>query len=451
MAHNMAVHSEGEGVEKTLGRPVLVPAALTAALIGTALAAPWSTATNAAPRATATCAKRCAPIKHVIVMIRENHTFDNLFGRFPRANGTTHARAGGKRVPLVETPDPLASDIRHGITDARAAIHGGRMDRFFRQGGAVQAGLNVADSAYRKSQIPNYWKLAQTYGLADNFFSTILGDSFPNHLVLVSGQNARFITDPFNAKLPHMNAWGCDSPPGTMVTQVQGNGTHKNKPPCIKLTTLPDEANAAGVTWKYYASPPGTHGYIWSSLDAIKRIRQGSQWRTNVSTPTGFDSDVAKGTLPAISWLTPDWQYSDHPPASICTGENWAASKIEEVMNSPQWSSTAIILLWDDYGGFYDHVAPPYENKYALGPRVPAIVISPYARPHSIYSRRLDFRSILLFIENQFRLPHLMTYRRTVKSIGQMLDPSQRPLAGITLPQRNDCPSGGPSPYGARR
>ena len=189
-----------------------------------------------------------------------------------------------------------------------------------------------------------------------------------------------------------------------------------------------------------YASPPGTFGYLWNTLDAFRHVRYSRQWGTNVSGPQGFYRDVRTNKLPAISWVTPNLQGSDHPPESICAGENWTVEHINAIVKSSLWSHTVIILTWDDFGGFYDHVPPPSETPYVyghrLGPRVPLLVISPWSRPHLIYSKELDFRSIIKFVENQFHLPHLAHFDRHVKSVSAMLDTSQSPLPPLRLHTR---------------
>lgn len=406
----------------------------------------------------ATCAAGCSVIKHVIVIVRENHSFDNLFGTFPHADGTTKAKIGNKKVKMAETPDSLNQDLGHGAVTAEKAIDAGRNDRFYKITHATQTfngkKIDVADSEYHKRDIPNYWKYASTFSLADHFFSSFMGDSFPNHLMLMTGQNLSVIGNPFNLT-PTEHTWGCDSNPKARVT-IDTAGKLSQQYPCFTAPTIVDEANAARVSWKYYAPPKGYFGYIWSTLDAFKQIRDSSQWNTNVLPPSSlhagqesFDTDVTSGNLPAISYLVSDLKYSDHPPASICQGENWVVGKINEVMNSPLWSSTAIIMTWDDFGGFFDQLAPPYLTQYILGPRVPTIVISPYSNPHTVFHKRLDFRSIDLYLENQFGLPHIATFDRNENSIGMMLNPNQTPLPPLHLKPRTNCPtpSGGKQPY----
>lgn len=406
-----------------------------------------------------TCAEGCSVIKHVVVIIKENHSFDNMFGDFPGVDGTTTAKVGNKKVAMAQTPDPIPQDLGHGAETAVKAINGGKMNQFYRIDHAIQTvsgtKVDVADSQYPKSEIANYWRYATTFGLADHFFSSFMGDSFPNHLVLMTGRNLGVLNNPFNLA-QNEHTWGCDSNPNARVA-VSTKGTIKQEFPCFNTKTIVDEANAANVSWKYYAPPKGYFGYIWSTLDAIKHIRNSSQWSSNVIPPTSetpgqesFDTDVTSGNLPAISFLVSDLKYSDHPPESICAGQSWDVNKINEIMSNPSlWSNTVIILTWDDFGGFYDHLPPPYLTHYMLGPRVPAIVLSPYVRPHSIFHQRLDFRSIDTFIENQFDLPHVSPFNRNENSIGMMLNPNQTPLPPLVMPATPyaDCPAPGRPPY----
>ncbi len=427
-----------------VGRLLAITAALFlvagAVMLGSS---PWYAFSSAASQRQSCKGLACGPIKHVVLIIRENHSFDNLFGRFPHADGTRSASIGSKKVSLNVTPDELHVDLGHSSASALAAIDGGKMDRFYKILNAIQKGTDVADSQYLQQQIPNYWKYASRFSLADHFFSTVLGSSFPNHLVTVSGQNMGVTDNPTH--LGALRSWGCDAGPGVSADAYR-SGKMVGVYPCFTAKTLVDEANAKKVSWKYYAPPQGTFGYIWSTLDAFKQIRNSKQWRTNVVNPGQFDTDVKDGKLPAISWLTSDLKTSDHPPASICAGENWTVGRIDEIMQSPLWKSTVIVLTWDDFGGFYDHVAPPRTAPYELGPRVPTIVISPYARPHSIYRSRLDFSSIVKYVEDQFNLPHLAKFSRNVNSLAGMLDFKQKPLAPYPLTGHKCPPPGSPAP-----
>jgi phospholipase C len=372
----------------------------------------------------------CDQIRHIVIIVKENHTFDNLFGQFPGANGATTAHKGENVVPLGRTPDALPGDISHSSRSALTAVDGGAMDGFYRLPGAVERGQDVADSQYSETQIPLYWQYAQTYTLADSFFSISLGPSFPNHLALVQGFPSHVIDNPSSASSPSgsssksaKSSWGCDAPAGITV-RTYNDGAYHHIRPCFNTETLADEADAAGVTWRYYAPDRAQRGYVWSSFDAIKHIRQSAQWSRNVVPPSNFRTDVQNGGLRSISWLIPPFEYSEHPPASECVGENWTINQVNAVMESPYWQHTVIFITWDDFGGFYDHVRPPIYGKYELGPRVPLLVISPFSQTATVAHRIYDFRSILKLAEQVFGLPSMVNYDRSVNSLSDLLDGS---------------------------
>jgi len=395
---------------------------------------------SGAARAGACAQVPCGPIKHVVIIVRENRSYDNLFGLYPGGDGTKYARIGKKRIKMPRTPDFVKSDLAAGSFNTELAINNGKMNMFYKIRGAIQDGKDIADTQYGAGEMADYWDYARHFSLADRFFSTIASQSFANHLVLVAGQNVGGVIDnPTNGQ-KKVESWGCDSPASEIV-ETYSNYRMSFKRPCFNSETLADEADAAGVSWKYYAPQPGQQGYVWSTMDAIKHIRDTAQWGAHVVPYTDFDQDISSGSLPALSWLTTAPMYSDHPGDSECMGENWTVQQINAIMQSPLWSSTVIVLTWDDYGGFYDHVAPPRENLHMLGPRVPALVISPYTK-RGTYQRQLDFRSIIKFVEKQYHLPHLMIYDREVTSLGAMLDTSRSPLGpDILQPVACDPPA----------
>jgi phospholipase C len=376
------------------------------------------------------------PIKHVVFIIKENHSFDNLFGRFPGADGTRYAVVGSRRIPMGRTPDHI-HDIYHTSAAARFAVNSGHMNLFYRLIGAVQNGHDYADSSYDQSSIPNYWKYAQTYTLADRFFSTINGPSFPNHLVTIAAQSGGTIDNPAGVNLPRTEfTWGCDSP---WLVKVLRGKTITRVSPCFNLNTLGDEADRASISWRYYASPPGSTGYVWAAFDAIRQIRLGKDWARGDILDRKFAGDVARGKLAAITWLTTDLVQSEHPPGGECMGENWTVRQVNAIMRSPFWRSTAIVVTWDDFGGFYDHVRPPVVSPISYGPRVPAIIISPYSRAHSVDHTVYDFNSVLRFMEEVFHLQNLSQGDRDANSLSRAFDFQQPPLPPRVLKERQ-CP-----------
>jgi phospholipase C len=391
---------------------------------------------TAVPTATLTAGD---PIKHVVIIDKENRSFDNYFGTFPGADGTTTGvTSSGRVVRLLHTPDHTLLDINHAGDAASVAVNNGRMNGFNLLAGAWQDGQDMALSQLHQDDIPNYWAYARAYTLDDHFFSTINGPSFPNHLAtIISGSNNTVDNPVFNT----YHAWGCDSGPYTRVRQV--NPVTKAKRmvfPCFNMTTLPDLLQAKGVSWKYYAPTQFQSGYIWSSLDAIRHIRYSPLWQANVPPTDQFVKDAKAGVLPEVSWLVMNENVSEHPPYSVCEGENWTVNVLNALMKSPEWDSTVVFLTWDDFGGFYDHVPPPRLDYISYGPRVPTMIISPFARQHAVVHTRYDFESIIKYIEDKFGLGRLGTYDRKANSIASELDLSGPPAPALILKPRT-CPA----------
>jgi phospholipase C len=341
-------------------------------------------------------------IQHIVYIVKENRTFDNYFGTFPGADGATSGTTStGQVIPLGRAPD-LGHDIAHGWDAARTAIDGGKMDQFDLLGQANVNGDYEAYTQFKQEQIPNYFAYAQNFVLADNMFSSMPSSSFPNHLYSVAAQSGGAFYTPKGGNGPI----ACDALPGETVPVLAPNGIISNQFPCFDFLTLADSLEQAGVSWKYYAPGSGEPGYIWSALDAINHIRNSPLWTEHVVPDTQFVSDALNGNLPAVSWLVTGVG-SEHPIFSVCNGENWTVNQINAVMQGPDWNSTAIFVTWDDFGGFYDHVAPPILDEYGLGPRVPLLIISPYAKTGFISHTQYEFSSVVKFIEERFGLQPL--------------------------------------------
>lgn len=399
--------------------------------------------------------KNTTPIQHIVFMVKENRTFDNYFGTFPGANGaTTYTDPNGVVQPLNHEVDTLATDIDHSHSSTILAYDNGKMDKFSLIPGAMQNINGVltdeADSQFYQSDIPNYWNYAQTFSLADNFFSTVQGPSFGNHLFTIAGSDNNVDGDPQNLKHKDMHhragKWGCDSTKGTTVEERQSDGSTSFVFPCFTIPTLGDELTAAGISWKYYAPAYGQTGYQWSSYDAVKDIRTTSQWQQHVVDPSNFMSDVQHNLLPTVSWVVQSAAVSDHPPSSVCLGENWTVKQINAIMqNANYWANTAIVLTWDEFGGFYDHVAPPAgpNNQMEYGFRVPAIIISPYANAATVDHTFYSFPSMVRMVEDVFGLSSLGGLDATSNSLLDAFNFSQQPLPPLVL-QLRSCPPGPP-------
>jgi phospholipase C len=374
-------------------------------------------------------------IRHIVFIIKENRTFDNYFGTFPGADGATAGTIStGEVIPLGHTPDKTPRDIGHSWQNALTAIDAGKMDRFDRIPGGNVNGDYLAYTQLTEADIPNYFAYARHFVLADHMFSSLTGPSFPNHLYTVGAQSGGAINNP--QRTP--NVWGCDSDDGATVAVLQADGTTAQEFPCFDFQTLADRLRAAGVTWKYYAPQKGEPGYIWSALDAIAHIRLTALWEQHVVPDTQFVEDAAQGTLPAVSWLVTG-RASEHPPDSTCVGENWTVQQLNAVMQGPQWSSTVVFITWDDFGGFYDHVPPPLVDQFGFGPRVPLLIISPFAKPGVIAHTVYEFSSLLKFVETRYRLTPLTERDQAANDLLESFDFDQPPLPPLLL-EPHPCP-----------
>jgi phospholipase C len=394
-------------------------------------------------------AQGASKIRHVIVAIQENRSFDNLFATFPGADGaTTGKTSDGKTIKLKRVDLPERCDFGHSRQGFVRDYDRGKMDRFDLEGGSRRCPGKAGTRPYQyvePAQVQPYWDLASQYVLADRMFQTQGSGSFTAHQDLIAGGTS---IDPLHnlVDFPSHAPWGCDAPAGTVTSLIKGPGAsipspvklkvlyHQGPFPCLNYPTLRDLLDAAGFSWKYY-SPPVINGSggIWNGFDAIKAVRYGSEWHTNITkSEKAIFRDISKGALPAMSWLVPDNTNSDHPGSGTDTGPSWIAHVVNAVGASEYWDSTAIVVVWDDWGGFYDHVPPPFfDNWGGLGFRVPMIVVSAYARKGSssqggyISHTQYEFGSILKFVEDSFALGRLDTTDVRANSIADCFDFSQ--------------------------
>ncbi len=296
------------------------------------------------------------------------------------------------------------------------------MDRFDLIGGGNQNGDYLSYTQMVEANIPNYFTYAHDYVLADRMFSSLTGPSFPNHLYTVGAQSNGAINNPTNSQ----GRWGCDSPANSTVQVMDANGNITNVAPCFDFQTLADSLQAAGISWGYYAPAERQPGYIWSALDGIRHIRESQLWGQHVKLDTQFIADAKNGNLPAVSWLVTG-PASEHPPDSTCLGENWTVDQVNAVMQGPNWNSSAIFITWDDFGGFYDHVAPPKVDNFGFGPRVPLLIISPFAKQGFVSHTQYEFSSLLKFAETRFGLAPLTDRDRLANDMLDSFDFTQAP------------------------
>lgn len=359
-------------------------------------------------------------LQHIVIIVSENRSFDHMFGTFPEADGAVVGYGkNGVAIPLAHSTDPPLANCNHTWVAAHMDIDGGKMDGFA-SSCAVVHGINQAYVQLWQSDIPQLWGLAESGVLADHFFAAIAGPSFTQHLFIIGAQTADIISDPTHTG----NDWGCDAPPSTRVTALNPlTGRTFAEFPCVEIGTISDAADAAGVTWAAYTPLEGQNGYQWVGWDYVHHLRYGPDWSGNMRSVADFTSDVAAGHLAQITYLIPPFKVSGHPPAAIHANEQWIMQQLSALQASPEWSSTAVFMLWDDWGGYYDHVAPPDVDKFGDGIRVPLIVLSPLLKkPGSVFKSVTDFGSLLKFTEDQFGLVCLTSRDCHARSLSGMFN-----------------------------
>jgi len=369
-------------------------------------------------------------IQHIVFIIKENRTYDNYFGTFPGGDGATQGTIStGQVIPLGHLPDTTPRDIDHSFAAANTGIDGGKMDRFDLIHGANVNGDYLAYTQFVESDIPNYFTYARNFVLGDRMFSSLTGPSFPNHLYTVGAQSAGAINNPAGGN------WGCDAVAGTRVQVMDSSGKISTQFPCFDFKTLTDSLDTSGLSWKYYAPAEGQPGYIWSILNAVQHIRNTQLWTTNVVPESQFVTDALNGNLPSVCWIV-SGPTSEHPPDSSCVGENWTVQQINAIMQGANWNSSAIFLTWDDFGGFYDHVPPPKVDSFGFGPRVPLLIISPFAKQGFVSHTQYEFSSLLKFAERRFNLPPLTSRDTEANDMTDAFDFDQGPRPPLILDTR---------------
>ncbi len=409
-------------------------------------------------------------VKHVIVMIQENRSLNDFFATFPGADGTTVGEmktpSGPKSYKLHEANLVEICDFGHSYEGYLEDYDGGKMDGFNLEGGGGKCkGSKAGRRPYQyvnPSQIAPYWDIAGQYVLANHFFQTQGSGSFTAHQDLIRG--ATTIDPSENESLvdsPTSRPWGCDAKPGTVTSFLKWTGSviqyrggagpfpcTKDFAPSENYDTLRDLLDAKSVSWKYYspAVKNGVGGY-WNAFDMIAAVRYGPEWGTNVTTSPPFEkaifSDIQYQRLAAVSWLIPDSTNSDHPGDASDTGPSWIASVVNAIGESPYWKNTAIVVVWDDWGGFYDNVPPPFFDHWGgLGFRVPMLLISTYARKGTesqgghVSQTQYEFGSILKFIENNWDLGSLGTTDARAHSIVDCFNFKQPPRSFSAIPSK---------------
>ena len=371
------------------------------------------------------------------MIIQENRSFNNLFMNFPGATtATSGVTSTGQNVTLAPVPLEDTNDIEHSHVNFEREYANGKL--YFDLG--APQGMPTFPYAYvPQSEVKPYWDLAKQYTLADDMFQSNNGPSYPAHQYLIAGQssvNQSGFGTVYPDENPNQNgqtvhAWGCDDPAGTYVpVLIAGNDQDTGLFPCYDYTTLADELDGAGVSWRYYAPVAAgpDFGGSWSAYDAIQHIRNGSDW-LNVDSPETNILNDASGPLPAVTYVVPDSANSDHPSSDSNTGPQWVANVVNAIGSGPNWNSTAIFIVWDDWGGWFDPVAPAQIDNMGLGFRVPLIVVSPFARNGYVSKKPHELGSILHFIEERFGLAAMGASDRRADDLLDCFNFGQAPRA----------------------
>ncbi|MEW6058685.1 MAG: alkaline phosphatase family protein [Actinomycetota bacterium] len=427
-----------------------------------------------------------SPIEHVVFIVKENRTFNNYFATYPGAEGTTEGGTiectengceDGPVVQLEHAEDTQPHDLTHCFRCGLVAINDGRMNGFNWMNGVIPTtaekallyGHDLSGYVYHdRDTLPSYWAYADRFVLADQFFTSMYGPTLPEHLYAVAAQ-ANDIVDN-KSTTDHPNSY-CDDPTESatrfeqhlsagevrlimqLEEEIARNGSNTwdlakywdSVRLCFDIKVLPDQLEEAGISWKYYANENS-----WmNALQMIRHVRYSSMW-SKVRPPEEFVQDVRDGEMAQVSWIIPSESYNEHPGGekSVCAGENWTVHQVNTIMKSEYWESTVIVVVWDDFGGFYDPVVPPHYDIMGLGPRTPALIISPYTRQgdnpnggyvdHTVY----EFSSVLAFIEQIFELEPMTERDADASPLAGAFDFEHPNFEKLVLPLRQDCPYG---------
>jgi len=383
------------------------------------------------------------PIEKVVVIVKENRTFDNMFGRYPGADGaTTGVTSSGSEVRLKRAPDRFPHDIGHSFLRGLIAVNGGDMNGF----DLIPGGSDLAFTQYRRRDLPAYWAYADNFVLADRMFSSTFGSTFPEHMYIIAAHAKRVLS---NISANDRPGRYCDDP-GDHVFRL---GRHPNlvewedevqleridalmsrMRACFSIKTIFEELDSQAISWRYYVEPHQFHNIP----RAIKEMRYTSRWQ-QVVPASRFAADARNGTLPQVSFVIAPEEYNEHPTpdrTSMCAGENWTIRQLNALMRSGDWDRSAVFITWDDFGGLYDHVAPPRVDDLGWGPRVPLLVVSPWVKPGYVSHTDYEFASLLAFIERLHSLPPLGKRDAAANDLFDVFDFSGEPRAPLLLEPR---------------
>jgi phospholipase C len=426
---------------------------------GAPIAQPEQTAGGVQPPIGALPNTAAQKIDHIIIIVQEGRSFNNLFLGYPSTRN--YGYAGDKKIRLK--PVSLATKWNI-IVNGRWCNGTGklpytecRMNGFNREGWTCdQRGFPrcpIKDPPYAyvpHAEAAPYFEMAKQYVLADQMFpSNYDGSSFVSHQYLIAGQADGTTGYPIGG------TWGCPGGPSDRIRTLDGYGNSVQA--CFNGTTLGDELDGAGVSWAYYASPvdggvkpcarsnesqTGAFGGdgIWSAYQAIEHICYGPDWEKDViSPPSRFLTEVANGSLRTVTWVTPTYANSDLAGNDSSTGPSWVASLVNAIGNSKYWKSSAVFIFWDGFGGWYDPVPPPYLDTGGSGVRVPMLIISPYAKSNFVSHVHYETGSILRFVEDRFGLGQLAASDKRAASPEDAFDFTQAPRKFVPIKSPRDA------------
>jgi phospholipase C len=381
-------------------------------------------------------------IQHFVFIMQENRSFDSYFGTYPGADGIPAGisfidpKDGTAVTPFHDTSD-LNRGGPHDWDNAMGAIDNGKMDGFLKESykaenpngiwanPAVAEGKNPKDvmGYHDYHEIPNYWNYARLYTLQDAMFESAPVYSLPAHLYMLAAQSGGYV-----------------------------NGAKQARPSTYNFTEITELLATGKIDWKYYVTPgtsPDTDDAhdlgvpienqqadtysLWNPLPAFPAVQDNPSQRSRLQSTSHFYEDAREGNLPQVSWVIPSGEVSEHPPESVRDGMAYVTGLVNAVMQGPEWNSTAIFISWDDWGGFYDHVAPPKIDEYGLGIRVPSLIVSPYAKQNYIDHNVYSFESWLKIVEERFNVNPMTARDTNASDMLDSFDFTQQPRAPIIL------------------
>jgi phospholipase C len=352
-------------------------------------------------------------IQHVVIIVQENRSFNNLFYGFPRAKTVKFGyNTSGQKITLHPIGLETGWDIEHQLGGFLAACNGTgtypgtdcQMNGFDNESWGCRSCANAPYSYVPHTETKPYFYMGKHYVLADEMFASNLdASSFISHQYIIAGQASSAVNYP-------SSWWGCEgTASGDSISTITQERTYGSTiPMCFNNNTLGAEMDTAGLSWAYYASSVNGDGGIWSAYQNIAPIYKGSDWSKDIISPqTQFFTDVSNGKLRDLTWITPTCANSDHAGCGSNTGPSWVASLVNAIGESQYWDNTAIFIMWDDYGGWFDPVAPQKLDYDGLGMRIPMLIVSAYAKDGKVSHTHYEHGSILKFAEETFGLAPL--------------------------------------------